>query len=78
MKTFEEILTKERLELVRRDRYELQEKYFAEAEKTIGKEATDELRELYRIYDERYYIWIAGLWEPEIGGFYFSNSARDK
>ena len=77
MKTFEEILTPERLELVRADRYELQEKYFAEAEKTIGREAVDELRELYRIYDERYYIWIAGLWEPEIGGFYFSNSARD-
>ena len=77
MKTFEEILTKERIELVRRDRYELQEKYFAEAESKIGKEAVDELRELYRIYDERYYIWIAGLWEPEIGGFYFSNSARD-
>ena len=77
MKTFEEILTPERLELVRADRYELQEKYFAEAEEKIGKEAVDELRELYRIYDERYYIWIAGLWEPEIGGFYFSNSARD-
>ena len=22
-------------------------------------------------------IWYAGLWEPRIGGFYFSNSARD-
>ena len=23
------------------------------------------------------YIWLAGLWEPEIGGFYYSNTARD-
>ena len=77
MKTFEEILTNERIELVKRDRYELQEKYFVEATAKIGKEAVDELRELYRMYDERYYIWLAGLWQPEIGGFYFSNSARD-
>ena len=77
MKTFEEILTPERIEACRKDRFALQEKYFAEAIPVIGKEAVDELRELYRIYDERYYIWTAGLWEPEIGGFYFSNSARD-
>lgn len=77
MKTFEEILTPERLELVRTDRYALQEKYFDDAKTVIGEEAVNELRELYRIYDERFYIWFAGLWEPEIGGFYFSNSARD-
>lgn len=77
MKNFNEILTEERLELCRKDRRELQEKYFKEAEEKIGREAVDELRDLYSIYDERYYIWIAGLWEPEIGGFYFSNSARD-
>lgn len=28
-------------------------------------------------FGEKTYIWLAGLWEPEIGGFYYSNSGRD-
>lgn len=44
---------------------------------TVGKDAVQELEALYDIYDERLYIWMATLWEPEIGGFYFSLSARE-
>ena len=29
------------------------------------------------VFSEKTYIWLAGLWEPEIGGFYYSNSGRD-
>ncbi len=43
----------------------------------IGDEAVAELLSLYKIFDERFYIWLAGLYDPVIGGFYFSESARD-
>ena len=29
------------------------------------------------MYGSKTYEWLAGLWEPEIGGFYYSNSGRD-
>ena len=35
------------------------------------------LTDLYSIYDEDLYVWLANLYDPEIGGFYYSNSARD-
>ena len=50
---------------------------FERLDKTVGKAATDELRALYATYDERLYIWLAALWNGEVGGFYYSNSARD-
>ena len=28
-------------------------------------------------FGEKTFTWLAGLWEPEIGGFYYSNSSRD-
>ncbi len=77
MKDFEKLITPKRLEICRDDREATRERYFKEAEKTLGKEAVCELRNLYSIYDERMYIWLAGLWQPEIGGFYFSKSGRD-
>ena len=67
----------ERLEKVRAARAEMQEPYFVEAEKKLGKETADALRELFSIYNESIYIWLAGLWDPKIGGFYFSESGRD-
>lgn len=67
----------ERLEKVRAARKEMQEPYFVEAEKKLGKETADALRELFSIYNESIYIWLAGLWDPKIGGFYFSESGRD-
>ena len=43
----------------------------------FGEEAIDALLELYALYDEDLYIWLANLYDPAIGGFYYSNSARD-
>ena len=38
----------------------------------------DALREYYTLYDKNGLItWFAGLYDPEIGGYYYSNSARD-
>ena len=46
----------------------------------------DALRAHFAIYDERFYLWLADLYDPGKydddgnplgGGFYYSNSARD-
>ncbi|MBQ8583320.1 MAG: hypothetical protein IJ488_01755 [Clostridia bacterium] len=55
----------------------MRQEYFKEAVTKIGKDAVAELEALYDIYDERLYIWMATLWEPEIGGFYFSTSGKE-
>ena len=68
---------KEKLARARLKRYKMHEESFSEAREILGEEAVYELRKLYEIYDEKFYIWLAQLWDPEIGGFYFSNSARD-
>ncbi len=44
---------------------------------TLGEEAVKELKNLYGLYTEDLYIWMANLYDPAIGGFYFSNSGRN-
>ena len=43
----------------------------------LGREIDEAIAELYELYDPRVIDWFAGLWDGEIGGFYYSNSARD-
>ena len=43
----------------------------------IGDESCRAMRELYAMYDAELALWIAGLYDPKIGGFYYSQSARD-
>jgi len=42
-----------------------------------GEDFVAAMKELYTLYDDRQVTWLAGLFEPDIGGFYYSNSARD-
>ena len=42
-----------------------------------GCELTEALRDLYSIYDKSIVEWFANLYDPKIGGYYYSNSARD-
>lgn len=77
MKSIEEIANKPRLERLRDLREQSREAVYREALPIIGKSAVNELREFYNMYDERLYIWLAKLWDPEAGAFYYSNSARD-
>jgi len=58
-------------------RAEEQEPYFNDMEKVLGSEAAAAFRKLYSIYDEDLYVWIANLWCPDNGGFYYSASARN-
>lgn len=77
MKKRENIITDERLSLVRAARREKRERFYAEHIAKLGAEATDELRRICDSYDERYYIWLASLWDCERGGFYAFPSGRD-
>ncbi len=43
----------------------------------LGDETAAAFKELYTIYDDRLIAWYAGLYDPKIGGYYYSNSARD-
>ena len=43
----------------------------------LGEEGVLALRDLESIFDERVYIWLANLYDPITGGFYYSNDARD-
>ena len=72
-----DVITEEKLEFLRKNREEKREKYFSKLVPVMGDAAVDEVRKIYSMFDERMLIWYAGLWEPEIGGFYYSNSARD-
>ena len=53
------------------------ESYYKEIESSHGKEASDEVRRLNTLFGDSIYEWLAGLWDGEYGGFYYSISARD-
>ena len=53
------------------------EQDFIEVEHLLGKEAADALRDHYKLFDDRYYKWMASLYDPAIGGFYYSKSAQN-
>ena len=48
---------------------------FAEVARILGSSAAEALSAHYDLYDERFYIWMAELYDPGVGGFYFSNTA---
>ena len=51
--------------------------FYKNLTETHGKAIADATMELHALYDEKIYKWLAGLWDGEWGGFYYSNSARD-
>ena len=77
MFTRNDLITEERLAALRENRLKQREESFKKILPKVGKDAIDEIRTIYNLFDERMLIWYAGLYDPEIGGFYFSNSARD-
>ena len=58
-------------------REEMREEGFAALGGKISDGAVEALRNLYGMYDERIYMWLANLWDPDTGGFYYSESARN-
>ena len=56
---------------------------FLEIEKNInsrggdGEAVAEAYRKYYAFHEVRMLEWVAGLFDPDIGGFYYSNSGRD-
>ena len=42
-----------------------------------GAEIVDAYKYLYSVHSDRLLTWLGGLFDSKIGGFYYSNSARD-
>ena len=42
-----------------------------------GSDIVEALQDYYSIFEDRTLKWLAGLFDPDIGGFYYSESARD-
>ena len=64
-------------EFVAENRELEREVQFAAMEEYLGKDNVDALRRFYNLYDEDIYLLLANLYDPAIGGFYYSSSARD-
>ena len=65
---------------------EMREKEVADAWKALsdelsgverGDEIVEALRAIHNLYTPEMVLWVANLYDPEIGGFYHSNSARN-
>ena len=55
----------------------VEEKLCKMAEPKLAYEIISALKEMYSIYKKEAVDWCANLYDPKIGGFYYSNSARD-
>ena len=77
MKSMDRIITKERIAYLNQLRGFEREDALAEAMTIVGKETVTEISSLMELYDERMVLWYARLYDPDIGGFYYSETARD-
>lgn len=46
-------------------------------EEVTSPEFVSAMKDLYSLYDAELVEWFANLYDPSVGGFYYSNSARD-
>ena len=46
-------------------------------EEVTSPEFVEAMKDLYSLYDPELVEWFANLYDPKVGGFYYSNSARD-
>lgn len=65
------------IEILEREDEIQSEREWNGVEEVLGSEATIALKKYYSLFDEDLYYWIADLYDPDIGGFYYSNSARN-
>jgi hypothetical protein len=52
-------------------------KYYLDIKKNYNAATAEAVESFYSIYTDRIYEWLGGLWDGEVGGFYYSVSARD-
>ena len=51
--------------------------YYLDIKKNYNAATAEAVESFYSIYTDRIYEWLGGLWDKEVGGFYYSVSARD-
>ena len=51
--------------------------FYKEIEEKFNKETANAAHDFMSLFDDRIYEWLASVWDSEIGGFYYSVSARD-
>ena len=60
---------------------EVQDKYYKALADTVGGEQGEKIanaiRDLYSLYTPEMIDWFANLYDPRLGGYYYSNGARD-
>ena len=85
-KGYSEVYSFSRLAEMREKEEKEREEAYAKITALYGEGVADALRAQYSLYDERFYLWLADLYDPGEydedgnplgGGFYYSNSARD-
>ncbi len=59
------------------EREAAREEALSSIEKALGSDVRGAVEQLYTLYDSGIYEWIANLYDPAVGGFYFSDSGRD-
>ena len=52
-------------------------KYYLNIEKERGKATAEATEYLYSLFTDDVYKWLASVWDKDIGGFYFSRSAKE-
>lgn len=76
----------EKISLMRRREEAEREAEYTKIAAEYGYDVVEALKSHFAIYDERFYLWLADLYDPGEydafgnalgGGFYYSNSARD-
>ena len=58
-------------------RNEMREEQFSLLVEVLSDGAVTQMENLYTFYGEELYIWLANLYDPDNGGFYYSASGRD-
>ena len=83
---YQEIKIIDKSNLVKEEEKAAREEQFALIAAAYGQETADAVRAHLSMFDERFYLWLADLYDPGKydekgqplgGGFYYSNSARD-
>ena len=54
-----------------------QNKEWANLEAVAGEDVAEATKEYYSMFSDKLLSWLVDLYDPEIGGFYYSNSGRN-
>ena len=62
---------------IKEEENKIREKELQAIADKLGDDARDAMREYLTLFDEDFYLWLAGLYDAKTGALYYSNSGRD-